>query len=89
MVGKGEILDLVSGRFFDTPIGEIYIPNSTPDSETFVQRFKAGEVYEGSPMPWNIFKRMSDSDLKAIYRYLQTVEPVENEIAEIARLRGE
>lgn len=74
-------------------------PNLTPDpetgfivnwsEETFVNRFKAGSVYEGSPMPWNMFKRMSDTDLKAIYRYLQTVEPVKNEVPTVAILKTE
>jgi hypothetical protein len=31
-------------------------------------------------MPWGAFKNMNDTELKAIYRYLQTVEPVHNEI---------
>lgn len=91
-LGGGELMDEGGKYIFVTP-------NLTPDPETghiyswseeaFVQRFKAGTVYEGSPMPWNMFKKMSDSDLKAIYRYLQTVEPVENDIPEIARLREE
>ena len=28
-------------------------------------------------MPWNAFKNMSDGDLRALYRYLRTVKPVE------------
>jgi len=31
-------------------------------------------------MPWGPFRRMSDENLKAIYRYLQTVKPVKNKI---------
>jgi len=27
-------------------------------------------------MPWNSFKRMNDTELKAIYRYLKTLKPV-------------
>jgi hypothetical protein len=27
-------------------------------------------------MPWNSFKNMSDNDLKAIYNYLKTVQPL-------------
>ena len=29
-------------------------------------------------MPWKAFARMSDDDIRAIYRYLQTVPPTEN-----------
>jgi hypothetical protein len=30
-------------------------------------------------MPWNSFKRMSDEELKAIYKYLKTVPGVKTE----------
>ena len=46
--------------------------------EQFINRFRMGRTKPGSPMPWASFARMSDSDLKAIYRFLQTIEPVEN-----------
>ena len=68
-------------------------PNLTPDpatghitewsEDTFVQRFRAGRVFEDSPMPWEAYSRMKERDLKAIYRYLQSLEPVENEIVAI------
>jgi mono/diheme cytochrome c family protein len=57
-------------------------PNLTPDSssrifgwteEIFVNRFRRGKLNPKSVMPWNSFKNMSDLELKAIYRYLQTV----------------
>lgn len=61
-------------------------PNLTPDKETgrvtfwpqdaFIKRFRLGRVIEGSPMPWGAFSRMNESDLKAIYKYLHTLQPV-------------
>ena len=61
-------------------------PNLTPDQETgrmamwpkevFIARFRAGEAIPGSPMPWGAYKTMTDDDLIAIYKYLQTLEPV-------------
>ncbi len=61
-------------------------PNITPDPETgvmaswseeqFISRMRAGRVHQTSPMPWGPFSRLSDSDLKAIYRFLKTVKPV-------------
>lgn len=64
-------------------------PNLTPDPETghivnwseeqFVERFQAGTLIKGTPMDWELFARMSDTDLRAIYRYLRSLEPVENE----------
>lgn len=75
-------------------------PNLTPDPATgritswtedqFVGRFRAGPQFSESHMPWNAFRRMSDTDLRAIYRFLMSLEPVENEtpsgIVEIASL---
>ena len=58
-------------------------PNLTPDprwgwlngwtEESFVTRFKAGRVHEHSPMPWEAFQGMTETDLRAIYRYLKTL----------------
>jgi mono/diheme cytochrome c family protein len=79
----------------DLTRGWVYItPNLTPDSQTgimadwdeesFVDRMKAGKMYETSPMPWTAFQQMKDNDLKAIYRYLKSVKPVAKTIAEVA-----
>ncbi len=34
----------------------------------------------GSPMPWQTFRRMTEEDLRAIYRYLKTVPPVTRDV---------
>jgi mono/diheme cytochrome c family protein len=64
------------------------VPNLTPDPETghitgwsedqFLARFRAGKVHSSSHMPWDAFARMSDDDIRAVYRYLRTLEPVSN-----------
>lgn len=64
-------------------------PNLTPDSATgiiahwsedlFVQRMHAGPVYQDSPMPWGSYRRMTDTDLRALYRYLQSLKPVHHD----------
>jgi mono/diheme cytochrome c family protein len=74
-------------------------PNLTPDKETgvisewnetgFINRMHAGRRVKGSPMPWGPFSRMDDIDLKAIYRYLQTVEPVKKVILKTVFKPGE
>ncbi|MGE5802417.1 MAG: c-type cytochrome [Gemmatimonadota bacterium] len=46
---------------------------ATWTEDEFVARFRAGERIPGSPMPWQAFGRMSDDDLRAIYRYLRSV----------------
>jgi mono/diheme cytochrome c family protein len=71
--------------------GKLYTPpNLTPHEGTghivqwtedqFVHRFRAGVVNQGTHMPWQAYARMSDDDLRAIFRYLRTVEPVENAV---------
>lgn len=65
-------------------------PNITSDPETgrlgkmtedqFVARFRQGRILPGSPMPWQAFSRMHDEDLRAMYRYLETVPPVKRDV---------
>ena len=65
-------------------------PNITSDPETgklatlsedeFVARFHSGRVIPGSPMPWQGFMRMDEDDVRAIYRYLQTVPAVKHDV---------
>lgn len=65
---------------------EFVSPNLTParvgritewSEEQFLARFRAGSLLPGSPMPWVPFGRMSDNDVRAIFRYLRTLAPVE------------
>ncbi|HMP32344.1 MAG TPA: hypothetical protein PKD85_22235, partial [Saprospiraceae bacterium] len=74
-------------------------PNLTPhqetgiiatwDESTFITRMRGGRVHNGTPMPWAIFGRMTDLELKAIYRYLQSLDPVDNKIDKIVYAPGE
>lgn len=64
-------------------------PNLTPDPKTghltdwteerFVERFGAGKVFPESIMPWDHYKEMTDQDVRAMYRYLQSLAPIEND----------
>lgn len=63
-------------------------PNLTNDAsgriyswsqEQFIGRFRKGKLFPQSEMPWNSFKRMSDDELKAIYKYLKTVPAAKTE----------
>lgn len=57
-------------------------PNLTPDPETghiyrwtedqFIARFRHA-VETPSPMPWRAFSKLTDDDLRALYRYLRSV----------------
>lgn len=73
----------------DDPSRGFISPNLTPDPATgritdwtedqFLARFRAGPQFEESHMPWRAFMRMSDTDIRAIYRFLRSLEPVVNE----------
>lgn len=67
--------------------------NLTPDVETgigrwseagFIRTLRTGVNPRGDSlhafMPWRQFRRMTDEDLQAIYRYLRTVQPIRNTI---------
>ncbi|HEX7832531.1 MAG TPA: cytochrome C [Thermoanaerobaculia bacterium] len=73
----------------DEDTSKVFVtPNLTPDPRTgriaswseeqFVGRFQAGVGLPGSHMPWRQYQKMSEQDLRAIYRYLRTLPPVEN-----------
>jgi mono/diheme cytochrome c family protein len=74
-------------------------PNLTPDKKTghiaswteqqFIGRFQGGRLFEGSPMPWGFFSRMSESDMKALYRYLHSLDPVEFAVEKTVYSPGE
>jgi len=77
---------------------EIIAPNLTPhelghmngwDEDLFVQRLTAGERHvEGSKMPWENFSRLTESDARSIWRYLQTVEPSSRRVGPTHREAG-
>jgi len=60
-------------------------PNLTPDPATspigqwtedvFIARFRRGELFAGTPMPWGAFGRMTDEDLRSVFRYLRSLPP--------------
>jgi mono/diheme cytochrome c family protein len=67
--------------------------NLTPDTDTgiggwsendFVQTIRTGKTPDGRElhpiMPWHQNRRMSDDDLRAIYRYLRTLPPIRNAV---------
>lgn len=78
------------GLKFDEADGSYCVtPNLTPDKETgriygwsedqFINRFRQQRVIRTSPMPWDQFRNITDNDLKAIYKYLMSLDPVKND----------
>ncbi len=90
--GAGEIRTSLDFTAFAGPWGNSYAANLTPDDETglggryteaaFIKTIRTGKKPEGEPllppMPWTVYRNMTDEDLKAIYAYLTTVKPVKN-----------
>jgi mono/diheme cytochrome c family protein len=78
------------------PWGVTYARNLTPDDNTglgiwtedmFIQALRTGRHMGVSrpiqpPMPWEVYGRMSDEDLKSIYAYLRSIKPVHNRVPE-------
>jgi hypothetical protein len=67
--------------------------NLTPDSATgigkwseadFVRTMRTGLTPSGDSlnpfMPWKQNRRMTDDDLRAIYRYLRSIPPADNQV---------
>ncbi|WP_460272367.1 cytochrome c [Celeribacter sp. ULVN23_4] len=87
---------LAGGRAIASPMGTIWSTNITPDPETGIggwslDDFRAAMVDGVMPngthlypaMPYENFRHMSESDIRALYEYLMNeVEPVTNEVEE-------
>ncbi len=80
------------------PDFEIVAPNLTPDPATgmitswdearFVERFRAGRAYAGSIMPWESYHRLTEEDVRSLYRYLRTLPAVANDVGPVRRPAG-
>ena len=73
--------------------GQSFAANLTPDAtgignwkeEQFIKALREGK-YKGldntrpllPPMPWFVYKNMTDEDLKSIFAYLKSLKPVKN-----------
>lgn len=85
-------------QYTPDPRTVLVTPNLTPDSTTghitnwaeadFVARFRAGLKIQGSHMPWGAYARMSEDDVRAIYRYLRSLPPVEYATGPIVQPKG-
>ena len=92
MQGANEIRASLDFTAFAGPWGNSYAANLTPDPETgigsrydeaaFIKTIRTGKKPEGEalapPMPWPVYAKMTDDDLKAVFAYLRTLPPVRN-----------
>lgn len=81
---------------FSGPWGVSYAFNLTPDQNTglgiwtedmFIQTIRTGRHMGVSrpinpPMPWPAYRNATDEDLKAVYAYLRTIQPIVNHVPE-------
>lgn len=83
--------DFSGGQKFVGPWGTVMSANLTPDAsgipyydeKLFLQAMRTGQVGARTLnplMPWSVYRNMTDEDLKAIFAYLRTLKPVQNEI---------
>jgi mono/diheme cytochrome c family protein len=86
---EGEGAFLAGGRPLETPFGTFYSSNITPDPETgigawsladFACALRQGLAPDGAHyypvFPYTAYTGMSDEDVRALYAYLRTLEPV-------------
>lgn len=81
---------------FAGPWGVSYTANLTPDRMTgigiwtediFLKTIRTGRHWGVSrpilpPMPWTVYRNMTDEDLKSVFAYLRTVKPIRNQVPE-------
>ena len=92
----GMMFTAMTGTAYAGPWGITYSMNLTPDTatglgnwseQTFLLALKEGKHFGGSrpimpPMPWEMYKNMTDEDLKAIFAYLKSIPAVKNKVPE-------
>ncbi len=81
---------------FAGPWGVSYTANLTPDKLTglgiwtediFVKTIRTGRHWGVSrpilpPMPWSVYRNLTDEDLKSVFAYLRTIKPIKNQVPE-------
>jgi mono/diheme cytochrome c family protein len=79
---------------FAGPWGVSYTANLTPDKltglgiwteETFIKTIRTGRHWGVSrpilpPMPWSVYRNLTDEDLKSVFAYLRTIKPIHNQV---------
>lgn len=58
------------------------------DENAFVARMRQGGMPVSSPMPWADFGRMTEGDLRSIYRHLRSLPPVDRDVGPGHRKAG-
>lgn len=80
-----------SNTAFAGPWGISFTKNLTPDptglgswtEEDFINAIRLGKSKGNGrpimpPMPWRVYRNLSDDDLKAVFAYLRSIPPIKN-----------
>jgi hypothetical protein len=87
-------LSSTTNTAFAGPWGVSYATNLTPDRDTgmgawtekiFVETMRTGRHWGAArpvlpPMPWRNIARLTDDDLRSLFRYLTSVPPIHNRV---------
>lgn len=84
-------LAFAGGFEFQGPLPTVTSANITPDASgiayydesLFVQVMRTGQVRArelSAVMPWMVYKNMTDDDLKAVFAYLRTLNPIRHRV---------
>ncbi len=85
-----------TGTAFAGPWGTSFAMNLTPDvntgiglwtEEMFMRAIRDGRHWGQSrpimpPMPWDVYRNLTDEDLKSVYAFLRTIPPLTNHVPE-------
>jgi mono/diheme cytochrome c family protein len=84
---------LAGGRQLETPFGNISVPNISPDVDTGIGHWTADDFYKAMhegvgpngkhlypAFPYTSFTLMPRYDVDAVYAYLRTLPPVNNQV---------
>jgi mono/diheme cytochrome c family protein len=88
-----EHLDMAGGFVLEAPSGAAAATNLTPDGTgllydedgflTVMRTGQVGAAHMSPVMPWIFYGSMTDEDLRAIYAYLRTLDPVRHVVNNI------
>jgi Cytochrome c len=94
--GPWAIVATASMTAWSGPWGVSFARNLTPDADTgigkwteqnFIDSIRNGKIMGKGrpllpPMPWEMYRNLTDEDLKAMFAYLRTIPPMKNRIPE-------
>ena len=92
--GPAEGMELAGGLLIDFPEFTVHTPNITPDPETGIGNWTDQQIIDairegrrpdgriiGPPMPIELYREISDDDIRAMVAYMRSVKPVRNAVA--------